>query len=97
MKVYTANEFLQEVADTLRQRGVTYDSPEGERSMAKAVELFNLRTGHRLTETDGWILLGYLKDVRQDQAGGEHVDSALDRIGYALLEAESRFRDKMNR
>ena len=97
MKVYSAEEFLGEVGETLRQRGVTYDSPQGERSMEKAVQLFNLRTGHQLTETEGWVFLGYLKDVRQDQSGGEHVDSALDRIGYALLEAESRFREKMNR
>lgn len=96
MEVYTAAEFLDKAAGTILSRGKDYDSPQGERSMEKTVQLFNLRTGHQLTETDGWVFLGYLKDVRQDSAGGAHHDSAVDRINYSLLEAEARFRERMN-
>ena len=96
MKFYTAESFMAEAAKILADRGQSYDSPEGERSMAKTVELFNLRTGLNLTETHGWIFQGCLKDVRQNAAGGKHEDSAVDRVCYALLKAESRFRDKMN-
>lgn len=96
MQEYTAESFMEEAARLLIERGKTYDSSEGERSMAKTVALFNLRTGKALTEAEGWIFLGYLKDVRQDSAGGTHKDSAVDRINYALLEAEARFRERMN-
>jgi hypothetical protein len=96
MHEYTAESFLQEAAKILAARGKTYDSKEGERSMAKTVAMFNLRTGKNLTEAEGWMFLGYLKDVRQDSAGGVHHDSAVDRINYALLEAEARFRESMN-
>ncbi len=96
MNEYTAESFLKEAALILAHRGTIYDSPAGERSMAKTVALFNLRTGKELTEAEGWIFLGYLKDVRQDSAGGAHYDSAVDRVNYSVLEAEARFRERMN-
>lgn len=96
MLEYTAESFLAEAARILAERGKDYDSPGGERSMKKTVDMFNLRTGKNLTEAEGWIFLGYLKDVRQDSAGGLHRDSAIDRINYSLLEAEARFRERMN-
>lgn len=42
------------------------------------------------------IFMGYLKYVRQDAAGEEHYDSVVDKVCYALSEAEARFRDRMN-
>lgn len=96
MQEYTAESFMEEAARLLTERGKEYDSSRGERSMEKTVALFNLRTRKDLTEAEGWIFLGYLKDVRQDSAGGAHKDSAVDRINYALLEAEARFRERMN-
>ena len=96
MDEYTAEGFLHEAAKILANRGKTYDNPVGERSMVKTVALFNTRTGKNLTEAEGWIFLGYLKDVRQDSAGGAHYDSAIDRVNYSLLEAEARFRERMN-
>lgn len=92
-------DLLDEVLFILQERGKVYDTTEDcgrERSMKKIVALFNLRTGLNLTETHGWIFMGYLKDVRQDAAGGKHHDSAVDKVCYALLEAEARFRDRMN-
>jgi len=90
---------LNEVFSVLQERGKVYDTP-GEsgckRIMEKVVALFNLRTGLNLTEAHGWIFMGYLKDVRQDAAGGKHYDSAVDKVCYALLEAEARFQDRVN-
>lgn len=94
-----AEDILDEVAAIMEKRGQTYDTAGKsgrERSMEKIVAMFNLRTGLNLTEVHGWIFMGYLKDVRQDAAGGRHRDSALDRVSYALLEAEARFRNRMN-
>jgi len=94
-----AEDLLDEVSSILEERGKLYDAAGEsgrERSMAKIVALFNLRTGLNLTEVQGWIFMGYLKDVRQDSAGGKHHDSAVDKVSYALLEAEARFRARMN-
>lgn len=97
MDEHTAEHFLAEAERTLTERGVDYDSPRtGERSIKKTVALFNLRTGRNLTETEGWIFMGYLKDVRQDATEGLHYDSAVDRVSYAALEAESRVRAHLN-
>ena len=92
-------DLINEVSSILQERGKVYDTTGNygsERSMEKIVALFNLRTGLNLTEIQGWIFMGYLKDVRQDAAKGKHYDSAIDRVCYALLEAEARFRDRMN-
>ena len=45
MQEYTAESFMEEAARLLVERGKEYDSSRGERSMAKTVALFNLRTG----------------------------------------------------
>jgi hypothetical protein len=98
-RIPRVEDLLREVFAILKERGKVYDtSGESgcERSMEKTVALFNLRTGHNLTEAQGWIFMGYLKDVRQDAAGGKHRDSAVDKVSYALLEAEARFRARMN-
>lgn len=85
----TAAEFLQVAADTMNLRGKTYDQPTGERSMGKAVSMFNICTGHALSESEGWLLLQLLKDVRQWSRAEYHADSALDCVAYAALKAEA--------
>ena len=85
----TATEFLANAEDLMHERGKQYDSEDGERSMDKAVGAFNCITGKRLTESEGWLLLQLLKDVRQWQRKGYHADSAEDCIAYAALKAEA--------
>lgn len=86
----SAPELLEKAAAHMKERAVTYDQSGGERSMGKAVEAFNAITGKSLTETEGWLLLQVLKDVRLFSRGGEyHADSAEDCIAYAALKAES--------
>lgn len=84
-----AADFLTEAGFTMRQRGATYDTPEGERSMGKAVASFNTITGRDLTEAEGWLLLQQLKDVRQWSKPEYHHDSALDSVAYAALKSEA--------
>lgn len=81
--------FLRRAAEIMEERGKQYDKPEGERSMGKCVEAFNIVTGRDLTEAEGWLLLQILKDVRQWQRPGFHLDSAEDCIAYAALKAEA--------
>ena len=89
----TAPQLLEKAASHMRDRAATYDSPEGERSMAQTVAAFNAITGRDLTETEGWLLLQVLKDVRLFQRPGYHADSAEDGIAYSALKAESKSKE----
>lgn len=85
-----STEFLQSAMDVQKERGEQYDKPSGERSMGATVRAFNAITGHALEESDGWMLLGLLKLVRQSQnPENYHHDSALDFVAYASLYAEA--------
>lgn len=86
----TAPDFLQSALQTLTQRGKDYDKPEGERSAAAVAVAFNAITGRNLTESEVWLVLQLVKDVRQWQNPGRyHADSALDCVAYAALKAEA--------
>jgi len=89
----TAPELLERAAGHMRDRAATYDKPEGERSMAQTVAAFNAVTGRDLTESEGWLLLDILKQVRLFQRPGYHADSAEDHIAYAALMAEAKARE----
>lgn len=90
----TAPEYLTRAADLMAERGKQYDSQAGERSMARTVEAFNAITGRDLSESDGWLLMLLLKQVRQWQTPDFHRDSAEDAVSYAALLAESLERGK---
>lgn len=85
-----AAELLGRAAKHMHDRAATYDEPGGERSMGKAVAAFNAITGRDLTESEGWLLLQVLKDVRLFARSGYHADSAEDCIAYAALKAEAK-------
>lgn len=85
-----APELLGRAARHMHDRAGTYDEPGGERSMGKAVVAFNAITGRELTESEGWLLLQLLKDVRLYARSGYHADSAEDCIAYAALKAEAK-------
>ena len=85
----TAAEFLNQAAAIMAERGKQYDQADGERSMLATVECFNLITGNKITEAEGWLLMQILKDVRQWQRPGFHRDSAEDCVAYSALKAEA--------
>lgn len=85
-----APELLGRAAAHMHERASTYDETDGERSMGKAVTAFNAITGHNLTESEGWLLLQVLKDVRLFTRPAYHADSAEDCIAYAALKAEAK-------
>lgn len=85
-----AEQFLRNGADVLAERGKEYDKPEGERSMQRCVSAFEIITGKRITESEGWLFMQILKDVRQWQNPERyHEDSAVDCVNYAALKAEA--------
>ena len=91
----TAPQLLNKAASIMEERGKQYDKPEGERSMGKCVAAFNIITGHNLNESEGWLLLQVLKDVRLWQQHGYHQDSAEDCIAYAALKAEAKQNERL--
>ena len=84
-----AVSFLNDAAKTMKQRGKVYDNSNKERSMKATVEAFNAITGNEMTESEGWLLLSLLKQVRQFSQEKYHEDSALDGVAYTALLAES--------
>lgn len=95
IKTVQATDFLSKALTLLEERGKDYDQPQGERSMGKTVQAFNAITGHTLKESEGWLLLQLLKDVRQwSNPDSYHADSAEDCISYAALKAEALIEGK---
>lgn len=87
----TAPALLDAAAGHMRARAATYDAPEGERSMGRAVAALNALLGRTaLTESEGWLLLQLLKDARDRTRPAAHRDSLEDCIAYAALKAEAR-------
>lgn len=86
----SAISMLQRAAEHMQARAATYDKPEGERSMRATVIAFNAITGRDLQESEGWLLLQLLKDVRDRQRDVPHRDSLEDCVAYAALKAEAR-------
>lgn len=84
-----ASELLINASNIMVERGKQYDTPDGERSMGKTVQAFNTITGRNLKESEGWLLLQLLKDVRNCTGDKPHEDSLLDCIAYSALKAES--------
>ena len=89
-----AQDILAKAAQHMADRAKTYDQPEGERSMAKTVAMFNIATGKDLTETEGWYFMEVLKAVRFFANPNEpHPDSLEDKVAYAALMGESALKD----
>lgn len=86
----TAPQLLNKALTHMEARAATYDKPQGERSMGATVAAFNIITGRDLTESEGWLLMQILKDVRDRQRKIPHVDSLEDGIAYSALKAEAR-------
>jgi hypothetical protein len=55
--------------------GKDYDKLEGERSMSKTVDAFNVITGLGMTDTQGWLFMMCLKQVRAFSGFHPHEDS----------------------
>lgn len=88
-----APSILEAAAGHMWARAATYDKPEGERSMAKTVAVFQAHHGITLTEAQGWHFLQILKDVRLFTSEKFHQDSAEDCVAYAALKAEAKAKE----
>lgn len=83
-----AVEILRQAAREIEERAAQRDCPDGERSMARTVALFNALTGSSLNELDGWQFMQCLKMARA-RAGRFVLDDYIDCAAYAALAAEA--------
>lgn len=88
-----ASDILAQAAAEMKDRGATYDQPEGERSMGKTVAAFAAVTGIHMTEQQGWQFMELLKMVRSNQ-GGYRADSFVDGAAYASLAGEAAAKER---
>ena len=85
-----AIDILNQSKNTLIARGQEYDQPQGERSMARIVAVFNAHHDTQLTEEQGWHFMQIVKDVRFFTKDSYHHDSVVDGVNYAALRGECR-------
>lgn len=83
-----ANEILQAGLDTLVQRGVKRDQPDGERSMPRIVRVYEAISGIRLTEREGLLFMVSMKLVREGR-GAPDADDYIDLVNYVALAGEA--------
>jgi len=84
----TAASILEAGLGHMQDRAVTYDNPQGERSMGKTVDMFNVLYGLEITEEQGWAFMTILKLVRTSQ-GEFKLDNFEDMAAYAGLMGEA--------
>ena len=83
-----ASDCLKSAAQHLSDRASTYDSPDGERSMARTIGTFYALTDVFVTEEQGWMFMALLKMVRSQQ-GDFKLDNYEDGASYFALAAEA--------
>ena len=92
----SAPEILQAGVQCIADRAKQLDHKDGERSMPRAVRMFNaLRGPHAeryITETEGWLFLALLK-LSRAQGGAHHIDDYIDAAAYIALAGETAERE----
>lgn len=83
----TAPDFLRQAAALIEARAADRDLP-AERSMRRAVAVFNALTGVVLSEVQGWVFMAVLK-LSRAQGGRFCPDDYLDGAAYLALALEA--------
>ena len=81
-----AQKLLQEAKENISDRASERDLHQ-ERSMRRAVDIFNAYSGRRLTETEGWMFMVCLKMARA-KGGKFNRDDYVDGASYFGLAGE---------
>lgn len=84
----TASEIILQALSVIEERSKDRDRGP-ERSMDRAVGIFNAATGLGMSESDGWLFMICLKMARHKNGQGYHPDHFVDIAGYSGLLAES--------
>ena len=81
-----APEILEAALQVHHDRGKERDTEEGERSMARAVQLYESLTNMGMTEGMGWMFMVALKLARAERSN--NPDHYIDLAGYVALLGE---------
>lgn len=90
----TVRSILEKGIKHERDRAATRDAPDGERSMRKTVQMFNILYGLDLSEEQGWAFMVLLKQARGSQ-GQFNVDDYEDMAAYAALQGEAGYKERV--
>jgi hypothetical protein len=92
-----AAEILQSGIAAMAQRAKTRDHADGERSIERAVAMFNVLRGYHgprdITAREGWILMALLK-LSRAQGGAHLLDDYIDGAAYIALAGETAEREQ---
>lgn len=88
-----APEVLEAAVAAMQARAASRDAENGERSMARTVQLFNTYSEKNLTEAEGWAFMIFLKMVRGMQ-GKFNVDDYVDGAAFFALLGECESQQK---
>jgi hypothetical protein len=83
-----ADDILYQAIETLTERGVGYDTNQGERTLTTLVPVFNQVTRNNLSLSDAYTFMVLLKLIRSRQ-GTDKLDNWLDMAAYAALGGET--------
>lgn len=83
-----ASRIVGEAISVIEDRAKDRDNNQ-ERSMDRAVQIFNAATGLGMSESDGWLFMICLKIARHKNGNAFNVDHFVDIAGYAGLLGES--------
>lgn len=84
----TATGIISKALFAIDERSKDRDNGN-ERSMDRAVAIFNAATGLGMSESDGWLFMICLKLARYKNGDGYNADHFIDTAGYAGLLGES--------
>lgn len=84
----SAQDILGNASHLVQNRGAERDKSDGERSMSRAVNIFNAWKGTELTEEQGWAFMVALKFARME-GGKFKLDDYQDATAYVALMTEN--------
>ena len=82
----TAEAILHASKEAIQDRSSTRDH-DGQKSMRRTVDFFNILADTSLTEREGWLFMACVKLCRSQQ-GSFHVDDYTDAASYVALAGE---------
>jgi hypothetical protein len=84
-----AQDILVAAADAISSRANQRDLEAGERTMGRAIAVFNAWRTHNgaITEAEGWVFMAILKLCRAN-AGAHNIDDYVDAAAYVALAGE---------
>lgn len=97
VRIMSAPDILQAGVQCMADRAKQRDHADGERSISRAVHMFNALRGQygprAITEREGWVFMALLK-LSRAEGGAHNIDDYIDAAAYMALAGEAAERDQ---